>query len=91
MVQVSSKASSNLNRKNSRKSSLSQLGLVDHAEHESAEHQQNEMTQKSSTLTFSLGKFARLKFNDNQEILFNINCQVSKMNFRLRARVTFLN
>jgi hypothetical protein len=76
MVQISSKATSNSHRKNSRKSSLSQLPSTDNVEHASAENQQNEMTQKSSTLTFSLGKFARLKFSDNQEILFNINCQV---------------
>ncbi len=56
------------------------MSFTDQVEHESVEHQQSELTQKSSTLTFSLGKFARLKFNDNQEILFNMNCQVSENN-----------
>jgi hypothetical protein len=29
-----------------------------------------------SPLENSIGKFARLKYGDNQEILFNIDCQV---------------
>jgi hypothetical protein len=29
-----------------------------------------------SPLGNSIGKFARLKYGDNQEILFNIDCQV---------------
>lgn len=41
----------------------------------------SENNENSEPLTRPIGKFARLKYGNNEEFIFNINCQVIKAFF----------
>lgn len=45
---------------------------------------------ESEPLTRPIGKFARLKYGNNEEFIFNINCQVVKAFFLFRKSYYFI-
>lgn len=61
-----------INKRNSRNNSRNQIQEVD---------PDSGILDKPVEILPLIGKFARLKYGDNKELLFNVNCQVIKIEF----------